>query len=397
MNLRTSLKGSVNDSIKLNIKLNVRQYTMFVALLFIWLIFTVVTKGLFITSRNLSNLFIQMCTTGIMACGMVLVMVAGHIDLSVGSVAGTLGAIAAALMAKCGVSPILAIAITLIAGLLIGTWHGFWIAYRGVPAFIVTLSSMTAFKGVTLAVTNGATIGEFSNLFKSLGQGYIPKLIPNAEFNDTSALIGIISIILFIIFDFRKRNTRKKYGFEVATIPIQILRIVFVSVAIALASSIMVSYRGIPIAVLILIGIILIYTFITNRTTFGRHVYAIGGNKEAAKLSGINVKKTELLIYASMGLLTALAAIVFTARLNAATPGAGNLFELDAIASCIIGGTSTMGGKGTIIGAIIGALVMASIDNGMSLMNVNIMYQYMIKGLILLLAVWVDFATKKRA
>lgn len=396
---RTNRKKTPMEYLASNsFKNNIRQYTMVIALLSIWVTFTILTEGIFITSRNLSNLFLQMCTIGILACGMVLVMVAGHIDLSVGSVAGTLGAVVAVLMVKGGIGTIPAILITLACGLAVGCWHGFWISYRGVPAFIVTLASMTAFKGITLAVTKGATIGEFDNLFKALGQGYVPKLFfRDANFNDTSAIIGIAFIIAYALFDLRKRNTRKKYGFEVLSMPVQILRIILVSAVIALICSIMIRYMGIPYAILLLIGIVILFTFITEKTTFGRHVYAIGGNKEAARLSGINIKKTNLIIFVLMGLLSAVAAIVFTARLNAATTAAGNLFELDAIAACVIGGTSTLGGAGTVFGAIIGALVMASLDNGMSLMNLPIMYQYAIKGLILLLAVWTDFATKKKA
>ncbi|MEM1486042.1 sugar ABC transporter permease [Oscillospiraceae bacterium PP1C4] len=393
-----SNKASLSNLISHSSKLNVRQYTMIIALISIWMIFTFLTDGLFITSRNLSNLFVQMVTIGFLACGMVLVIVATHIDLSVGSVAGTLGALAAFLMVKARLNPAAAIGITLLAGIAVGSWHGFWISYRGVPAFIVTLASMTAFKGLTLAITNGVTIGEFPKSFKAIGQGYVPKLfLPDAKFNDTSLIIGILFVIAFIIFDLKKRDSRKKYGFKVLSMPVQILKMVVISTVISLVCSIMTSYMGIPYAVLLLTGIVILFTFITQKTKFGRHVYAIGGNREAARLSGINIKLVNFLIFVLMGVLTAIAAIVSTSRLNAATTAAGNLFELDAVAACYIGGTSSRGGVGTIYGAIIGALVMASLDNGMSLMNLPIMYQYMIKGLILLLAVWVDFATKKKS
>ncbi|PKM93119.1 MAG: sugar ABC transporter permease [Firmicutes bacterium HGW-Firmicutes-1] len=381
-----------------SIKQNIRQYTMIIALLSIWIIFALLTEGIFLTSRNLSNLFLQMVTVGFLACGMVLVIVATHIDLSVGSVAGTLGAVAAALMTKAGLNPVLTIIITLGCGVLVGCWHGFWISYRGVPAFIVTLASMTAFKGITLAITKGATIGEFPLGFKALGQGYVPKLfLKNASFNDTSIIIGIFFIILFIILDLRKRNSRIKHDLEVISMPFQILRMALVAAVISIPCMVMISYRGIPYAVLLLIGIVLIFTFTTKKTKFGRYVYAIGGNKQAARLSGVNIKRVNFFIFVLMGLLTALASIVFTGRLNAATTSAGNLFELDAIAACYIGGTSSSGGVGTIVGAIIGALVMASLDNGMSLLNVEIMYQYIIKGAILLFAVWIDFMTNKKS
>jgi len=376
---------------------NVRQYTMIAALLIIWIIFSVLTKGLFITPRNLSNLFLQMCTIGILTGGMLLVMVAGHIDLSIGSVCGTLGALAAYLMTRTGLHPILAILITLVAGFMVGSWHGYWVAYRGVPAFIATLSSMIAFKGFTLFITNGKTIGEFPPFFKAIGQGYIPRVaFPEAPFHDLTLAVFVISIALFLIMDIRKRNKRILNGFRVLPISLEIIKIIVTSAGIAVVGYVLTSYRGMPFAILILSSVVIAFTIITTRMPFGRHVYAIGGNSEAAKLSGVNTKKTLLKIFMLMGTLCGVASIVFTARLNAATTAAGSLFELDTIAACIIGGTSTTGGIGTVFGAIIGALVMASLDNGMSLLNVEIMYQYIIKGAILLLAVWIDIANKRK-
>jgi len=376
---------------------NIRQYTMIAALLIIWLIFSILTKGLFITPRNLSNLFLQMCTIGIMTSGMLLVMVAGHIDLSIGSVCGTLGALAAYLMTRMGLHPIIAISATLVAGFLVGAWHGYWVAYRGVPAFIATLSSMIAFKGFTLFITKGKTIGEFPAFFKGIGQGYIPQIVfPEASFHDLTLAVFVISIALFIVMAIRKRNKRIANGFKVLPISLEIAKIVVTSAGIAVVGYVLSSYRGMPYAILILSAVVIIFSVITTRTPFGRHVYAIGGNSEAAKLSGVNTKKTLLMIFMAMGTLCGVASVVFTARLNAATTAAGSLFELDTIAACIIGGTSTTGGIGTVFGAIIGALVMASLDNGMSLMNVEIMYQYIIKGAILLLAVWIDIANRKK-
>lgn len=387
-----SVKAIITDSIKHN----VRQYTMVIALLAIWAIFEVLTKGIFITPRNLSNLFLQSATTAIVACGMVLVMVAGHIDLSVGSFVGFTGAIAAVLMAKQNFGTIPAILVTLALGLLLGIWQGFWIAYRRVPAFIVTLSGFLAFRGGVIGVTGGNSVGPMKDNFKAIGQGYLPKL-SSLPFNDTSAVIGVIFIICYIIFEIRKRKSRIKYGFEVLPMPLQIARIIGGSIIIALVLSIMVSYMGIPYAVLLLIAIIIIFTIIAQKTTFGRYIYAIGGNREAARLSGINIKKVNMMIFVLMGLLSTIAGIVYTARLNAATGSAGTNMELDAIAAAVIGGTSTLGGEGTIVGCVIGALVMGSLDNGMSLMNVDVTWQYVVKGLILLLAVWVDIATRKKA
>ena len=378
---------------------NIRQYTMIAALLLIWAIFSVLTKGLFITPRNLSNLLLQMVTIGIMTSGMLLVMVAGHIDLSIGSVCGTLGALSAYLMMKMEFSPIYAILITMVVSFAVGSWHGYWVAYRGVPAFIATLSSQIAFKGFTLFITKGQTIGEFPVFFKSIGQGFIPRLVftdPEVPFHDLTVAVFLVSIALFVVMDLRKRKNRISKGFSVLPMPLEVLKIIVTTAGIAVIGYVLGSYRGLPYAILILLVVVIIFSIVTTRTPFGRHVYAIGGNSEAAKLSGVNNKKTLLKIFMLMGTLCGVASIVFTARLNAATTAAGTLFELDTIAACIIGGTSTTGGIGTVFGAIIGALVMASLDNGMSLMNVAIMYQYIIKGAILLLAVWIDLANKKK-
>ena len=389
---------SVMELFKSSMKKNIRQYTMGFALIGICIFFTVISDGIFISTRNLSNLFLQSCTIAILATGMVLVMVAAHIDLSVGSLAGFLGAVAAVLMVKVGLGTIPTIFLTLCLGLLVGCWHGYWIAYRGVPAFIVTLASWMMFKGGIIGVTQGATIAPMLPAFKAIGQGYLPKLfLPDASFNDTSAIVSIAFIILFIIFDLKRRQSRIKYGFSVMPMGLQIARIAAISLVMAAVLSIMVRYMGIPYCILLLISLVIIFSFIAEKTTFGRYVYAIGGNKEAARLSGIDIRKTNMTIFMIMGVLTAVAGIVFTARLNAATTAAGNLFEMDAIASCIIGGTSTLGGEGTIVGAIIGALVMGSLDNGMSLMNWDITYQYVIKGLVLLCAVAVDIATRKKS
>ncbi len=388
---------SIKEILMGTLKGNMRQYTMILALLVIWAFFTIVTDGIFISSRNLSNLFLQCAATAIAACGMVLVMVAGHIDLSVGSFVGLTGAIAAQLMVKGGFGTIETIAITLVIGLVLGLFQGFWIAYGKVPAFIVTLAGFLAFRGGVIAITGGNSVGPMNNSFKVIGQGYLPKINEGLPFNDTSALVGVAFIILYLIFELNKRRSRVKYGFDVLPLPLQIAKMALFSAIIALVIGIMASYMGIPYAILLLIAIIVIFTVIAEKTTFGRHVYAIGGNKEAARLSGININKVNLGIFVLMGLLSTIAGIVYTARLNAATGSAGTNMEMDAIASAVIGGTSTLGGAGTIAGCIIGALVMGSLDNGMSLMNADVAAQFVVKGLILLLAVWFDIKFSKRA
>jgi D-xylose transport system permease protein len=387
-----------------SIKHNTKQYSMFIALIAIWLIFAFVTEGVFLTPRNLSNLFVQTVTTAILAIGMVLVIVAGHIDLSVGSVLGFAGAVCAMCMIRLEWGVMASVLATLAVGLAIGAWHGFWVAYRKVPAFIVSLASMLAFRGLIIGITGGQTQGlemapeRTAEAFKLIGQGYLPTISPAAEgrVHDTSLYFSIAVILIFVVAGLRKRAVRMTYGFPVLAFHLEALRLAFMSALIAAFAMLMVIYLGIPWSVIFVLALAVLFSFVANDTTFGRHLYAIGGNPDAARLSGIDVKRHTFGLFMIMGVMTAVAGIVYTARLNAATTSAGQNAELDAIASAVIGGTSLMGGEGTIFGAVIGALVMASLDNGMSLMNLDITFQYVIKGLILLLAVWVDMAQRRK-
>jgi D-xylose transport system permease protein len=387
-----------------SIRHNTNQYTMFLALIAIWAIFASVTEGVFLTPRNLSNLFVQTVTTAILAIGMVLVIVAGHIDLSVGSVLGFTGAVCAMAMIKLewGVFP--AVLATLLVGLVIGAWHGFWVAYRKVPAFIVSLASMLAFRGLIIGITGGQTQGlemapaVTADRFKLIGQGYLPTLGEAAEgkIHDTSLYFLAVVIVIYVLAALKRRRARQQYGFEVLPAYAEGLKLALVSAIIAAFGMLMVVYLGIPWSVVFVLALTVLFSFLAEDTTFGRHLYAIGGNPDAARLSGINVPRHTFGLFMLMGVMTAVAGVVYTARLNAATTSAGQNAELDAIASAVIGGTSLMGGEGTIFGAIVGALVMTSLDNGMSLMNLDITYQYVIKGLILLLAVWVDMAQRRK-
>jgi D-xylose transport system permease protein len=387
-----------------SIKHNTKQYTMFLALIAIWGIFAMLTEGVFFTPRNLSNLFVQTVTTAILAIGMVLVIVAGHIDLSVGSVLGFAGAVCAMCMIKLewGVFP--SVLVTLLVGLGVGAWHGFWVAYRKVPAFIVSLASMLAFRGLIIGLTGGQTQGlemapeRTAERFKLIGQGYLPTFGAAAEgkIHDTSLYFLVAAILVLVFTSLRKRRERQQYGFPVLPAYAEALKLVLVSAIVAAFGMIMVIYLGIPWAVVFVLALTVLFSFIAQDTTFGRHLYAIGGNPDAARLSGINVPRHTFGLFLLMGVMIAVAGIVYTARLNAATTSAGQNAELDAIASAVIGGTSLMGGEGTIVGAIVGALVMTSLDNGMSLMNLDITFQYVIKGLILLLAVWVDMAQRRK-
>lgn len=387
-------------------KENIRHYTMAIALVAIWLIFALLTDGIFLSSRNLSNLFVQTGTTAILAIGMVLIMVSGSIDLSVGSALGFCGAVSALLLIKLGWPPMATIAVTILIGLAIGAWHGYWVAYRGVPAFIVTLASMLALRGAIIGVTDGQTLGlemapdtAAAETFKAIGQGYLPTILPAEEgqLHDTSLYLAFACIAAYVYMDFRRRAQRQRYGFPVLPLHLQLLRAGVIAAAMAGFFAIMVSYLGIPYSIILVLALAVGFTVLAQHTVFGRRLYAIGGNPEAARVSGINTKQQTLWIFMLMGALVAIAGVVYTSRLNAATTSAGQNAELDAIASAVIGGTSLMGGEGTIIGAIIGALVMTSLDNGMSLMNLDITYQYVIKGMILLVAVWVDMATRKKA
>jgi D-xylose transport system permease protein len=386
-----------------SLRANARQYAMILALAAIWIVFAVLTGGVFVTARNLSNLGLQTVTTAILAIGVVLVIVAGHIDLSVGSVLGFTGAVCGTLMISSGWGVLPAVIATLLVGLAIGAWHGFWVAYRKVPAFIVTLASMLAFRGLIIGITGGQTQGlemapeSVAERFKLIGQGYLPTLRPAVEgqLHDTSLVVALAILALLVGARVRARAARRRDALPLAPAWTEALRIGMLVAVVGAFAAVMVFYQGIPWSVLLLLVLAAVFTFIADDTTFGRRLYAIGGNPEAARLSGIHVPRNTLALFMVMGVMSAVAGIVTTSRLNAATTSAGQNAELDAIAAAVIGGASLMGGEGTVFGALVGALVMASLDNGMSLMNLDITWQYVIKGLILLLAVWADMAQRK--
>ncbi len=387
------------DIIKLSIKNNIRQYTMFIALIGIMLIFSMLSD-VFLTPRNLSTLFLQTAHIAVLACGVVLVIVAGSIDLSIGAVVGLTGAIAAILQARYGLGIAPAILITLMAGALIGLWQGYWVAYKNVPAFIVTLAGMMICNGLLLGVTRGETTAT-SSTFNKIGQSYLPTLFVESSPrdmipHDTTIIIMLVVIAAYLFFEFRNRRERVSYGFDVLPKTFFILKLTLVIALISIVFIIMALYLGLPYSILILMAIGGLYTFITTKTTFGRHVYAIGGNREAAKLSGIDIKNRILWIFISSGILGAIGGIIFTARVGSAAASAGQSMELDVIAAAIIGGTSTLGGEGTIIGAIIGALVMATLNNGMLLLDVGTTQRLIVRGLVLLAAVWIDISSRKK-
>lgn len=391
---RAATKGG--PSLLAAFKGNIRQYTMIIALVAILGIFAVLTEGVNLSSRNLTNLLQQMATVGIATCGMVMIMVAAHIDLAAGSIIGFTGAVAAVLLVNMNMNVWLAILLTLGVGLLIGAWQGVWVAYAGVPAFIVTLAGQLIFRGAVIGVTNSTSIAPNNPIFKQIGQGFFMEDFRIAGMNIPALIIGILCVAAYIIMTLRKRNSRKKHGYDVESTSLFLTKLIGISALIAfLFYYVLIINRGISYAVIILAVIVGVFTIVTQKTPFGRHIYAIGGNREAARLSGINIKKTNFVIFVLAGLVTAISGIVYTSRLNAAAISGGTGMELDIIAACIIGGTSTLGGEGTVPGCIIGAMVMATIDNGMSLMGMGSFEQYVVKGLVLLLAVWVDIATRK--
>jgi D-xylose transport system permease protein len=373
----------------LNTKHLFSQYkvmALLIAIAIIWVFFSWETDGGFVSARNLSNLLRQMSVTGILACGMVLVIIGGEIDLSVGSLLGLLGGVAAVLDVTHNMSLPLSLFIVLGMGLVFGLFNGYLTAYLGIPSFIVGLGGMLAFRGILLGVTGGQTIAPVSSGMVYLGQGYL------------SANLGTgVGLVLFLIAAFlawRQRRSRLQHGLPVAASWREGLRILLIGVVLFAFVRTLNSYDGIPVPVLLLLALLGLFSYIASQTVFGRRIYSVGSNMEATRLSGVNVKAVKLWIFGIMGLMCALAGLVNTARLAAGSPSAGTSGELDAIAACFIGGTSMRGGSGTVYGALIGALVMASLDNGMSMLDVDTFWQMIVKGSILILAVWVDVSTR---
>jgi putative multiple sugar transport system permease protein len=375
---------------------NIREYAMYIVLVAIIAIFSFITDGLFISSRNISNLINQTGYIAVLAVGMTLILIIKQIDLSVGFVAGFLGAIAAILMTKAGLSEWVTIPIILVFGLVIGLIYGFLVAKVGVPAFVATLAGQLVFRGLLLLVTEGSgTIIIPNEGFNAIGNDFIPDIFKGSSIHILTLIIGVLAIICFIYSQIKARKNMKRYNFKVVSDPIFITKLVFIAIIIFGIIWILASYNGLSWTVVIVAVVVFIYNFVMNKTTYGRYVYGIGGNAEAAELSGVNVVRVTSMVFASMGLLAALSGILFTSRLQSATTVAGNGFELDAIAAAYIGGVSANGGIGKVTGSIIGALVMSSLSSGMNLMGVGISYQYVIRGTILVLAVVFDVMTRK--
>jgi len=374
-----------------------RQVGLFIALIVIVLLFQVLTHGITLSPRNVSNLIVQNSYILILAIGMVMVIIAGHIDLSVGSVVAVIGAFAGVLNNKMGVPWWATILLCLIAGAVVGAWQGFWIAYFRIPAFIVTLAGMLLFRGLAQILLHNTQISPFEDAFRSIGSGFLPDLGGGTSYLEPLTMIlAVLAIISLVGFGIRSRRARARNGLSLEPIGWFTLKTAFMCVLIFGIGWLLASYRGTPIVLVILGVLVVAYSAVMSGSVFGRHVYALGGNARAAELSGVNTSRLTFLLFVNIGVLSALAGLVFTAQLNLAGPSAGNGFELDAIAAVFIGGAAVTGGIGTIGGAIVGGLIIGVLNNGMTIMGVGTEWQEFIKGLVLLAAVAFDVINKRR-
>jgi putative multiple sugar transport system permease protein len=390
---------SFKDSLKEQTR-NVRDYGMYIAFIVIAIFFTVATKGLFVSSRNIGNLVNATSYIAVLAIGMTLVIVIRHIDLSVGYLAGTLGAVAAMSLKYWHLPVGLTILLVLVLGVIAGLVTGFLVAKMRIPAFVATLAGWLFYKGLLQLITRSTGSISISNkTFNALGNGNIPDL-PSIGFlsgvHKVTLLLGILAIVLFIRSEISKRRKTQSYNFEVTPINIFMLKLVLLSAVMAGITWILAGYKGLSWAAVILVTIVLFYAYVTTKTTVGRHIFAVGGNPEAAQLNGISIKKITYLVFASMGLLTGVSGILYASWLRSATTIAGTGMELDAIAAAFVGGAAVSGGVGKVTGSIMGALVMASLTNGMNLMGVDISVQYIVRALVLAGAVIFDVQTRRK-
>jgi putative multiple sugar transport system permease protein len=378
---------------------NIRDFGMYIALFAIWVIFAIATNGLFLSPRNLSNLFNQVGYIAVLAVGMTLVIVIRHIDLSVGFLAGFLGAVGAIMMASWGWPVYVVIPVVLGLGIIAGLITATPVAKLGVPSFVASLAGWLIYRGLLGVVTAGTgTIIIADKIYNAIGNGFIPD-IPNIGFLDDvhilTILLGILGVILYVRSAISGRRKKQAYNFDVIPMNIFIVQLVFISLLILGLTWVLAGYNGLSWTFVIVLIVVGVYSFITTQTVLGRHIYATGGNPEAAQLSGINVTRITFIVFASMGMLSALSGILFSSRLQSATTTAGQLFELDAIAAAYVGGVSAAGGVGSIFGSLIGALVMISLTSGMNLMGIDANLQYVVRGLVLVAAVIFDVTTRR--
>jgi len=375
---------------------NMRQYGMLIALGVIVVLFAVWTDGDLLLPRNVSNLVLQNSYILILAIGMMIVIIAGHIDLSVGSITAFVGGVGAVLMVNNDVPWPLAVLLCLAMGAAAGAAQGFLIAYLGMPSFIVTLAGMLIFRGLTEVFLKGQTIGPFPDGLQKVANGFLPEVGPKTNYHNLTLLLGIVLIAAVVWQEIRKRKQEAQYSIEQLPASLFAVKLAALSAAVVIFTMLLASYKGAPVVLLILAALLIGFGYLMRNGVIGRHVYAIGGNLPAAKLSGVRDKKVVFLIFLNKGMLAALAGLVFAARFNAASPKAGLNFELEAIAASFIGGASMSGGVGTVLGAIIGGLVLGVLNNGMNLVGVGTDWQQVIKGLVLLAAVGFDVWNKRK-
>ncbi len=392
---------SIHDLQKI-IRENIRDYGMFIALGVIWLIFNFTTDGLFLSSRNLVNLVNQSGYIAVLAVGMTLVIVIRHIDLSVGFLAGFLGAVAAIAMVSWELPVWVVIPLIMVLGIVAGLITSFLVAVLGIPAFVATLAGWLGYRGALQLVTRATgTIVIPNETFNALGNGFIPDFLSGLTFwperHKATLLLGLIGIILYVSSAVRSRRKTGNSQVDNLPMPLFVLKLAFISVLIGGGAWLLSGYQGLSWTAVVVLIVVIVYDFVTRRTVLGRHIYAVGGNPEAAELSGISVTKITHVVFGSMGMLSALSGMLFAARLRSATTTAGTLFELDAIAAAFVGGVSAAGGVGTVVGSIVGALVMVSLTSGMNLMGLDISYQYIVRALVLAAAVIFDVTTRKRS
>jgi putative multiple sugar transport system permease protein len=379
---------------------NIREWGMYIALLVIMAFFTITTKGVFLSSRNIGNLINQTGYIAVLAVGMTLVIIISHIDLSVGYLSGFLGAVAATAMESWHLPVYASIPVAVVLGVLAGIFSGFLVGQMKIPAFVATLAGWLGYRGALQLVTmSKGTIVITNAAFNAIGNGYIPDIpdigiLPGVH--KLTLILGILVILLFIINAMNNRRKMRAYNFKVVQMYLFIIKLVFMSALVGGITWVLAGYRGLSWTAVVVLIVVLVYNFIMSRTVLGRHIYAVGGNPEAAELSGISVKKITYVIFGSMGMLAALSGILFASRFKSATTTAGTLFELDAIAAAFVGGVSPSGGVGKVTGSLIGALVMMSLTSGMNLMGIDISYQYIVRALVLVAAVVFDVATRNR-
>jgi len=390
------------EQISKSFKANIRQYGMIIVMVVLVLFFYATTGGKFVKPMNVYNIIMQNGYVLVLAIGMLLPILIGTIDLSVGSVVAVIGSIAGIMMYRWGQPVWLTLIVCLLGGLIIGIWQGFWIAIVNLPPFIATLGGMLIFRGITLVLLQGKTLAPLPNSYVQISSGYIPDYLSQitgreSTLNITTMVIAAVLCILVLYGELRSRRQKLHYGFQASGIGTILFKVILISAAILLVSWRLALYKGIPFVLVIVGALAVIYTFILNNTTIGRHIYALGGNARAAELSGIKVRNVKYGIFINMAFMSAVAGIVFSARLNSASPLAGQSFEMDAIAACYLGGASASGGIGTIMGALVGGLIMGILNNGMSLMGISSDVQQIVKGLVVIFAVASDILSKTKS